>query len=48
MIGVKDALTGKDDGLSVGETGAFKRMLPYNNLWLWDWILRPTFEEVAR
>lgn len=35
-------------GLSAGEVSAFKRSLPYNNLWIWDWILRPTFEEIAR
>ncbi|NJL70351.1 MAG: hypothetical protein HC888_01475 [Candidatus Competibacteraceae bacterium] len=49
--GLSRAISGFVDdkkGLSKGEVGAFKRSLPYNNLWLWDWILRPTFEEIGR
>lgn len=36
------------EGLSASEVSSFRRSLPYNNLWIWDWILRPTFEEIAR
>ncbi|HLP66389.1 MAG TPA: hypothetical protein VK181_02600 [Rhizobium sp.] len=35
-------------GMSKSEISSFRRILPYNNLWIWDWILRPTFEEAAR